>query len=415
MAGARRLASLGAGCAAALLVAGALVVPVTTRLPTASGPPQAAAARAEGEIPTLGLIWGRLRGWERDGAGWRLVWQPAHGAWAVRAWVPDAAAPVKWRVDVATWLPGAALGRDAARALAGRGAAPAVPRDHVGRRDWQVGDTRLAGALPVGGAMPVAVSRPHVVGEAVLAGLLLGGAATRRLVPGVASRLWRRAATASALLLLLASPELVRWAPRVFQAGVRPWVAELAFGAAAAMLLGGVAFAAHHFPAVGSAAPVPWLVVAGSAGVLAGRLQPLPFAVDAAAFRFPVALWIAMAVIVGWLAAVASDGVRELLRLPRAFRGLLLLGAVVVCVIVASPWLGVAVAVLAAVVVDRNAATAAGVAAVWGWECSATRAVCNWEVAQWGALALLLIGAGVLAVIQLAKPKAPPGSAASTS
>ena len=387
--------------AVCLAGAAALSVPVSSRVAAAPASPHHAAERAERELPSLGLAWGKLRGWERTGAGWTLVWQPAHGAWLLRAWIPDGAGDDRWRLDPAPWLPGARLGREAARRLLGDPSVPALSRDRVGRRDWLVGEAHLAGALPAGTALPRPASHPDLVVEGILAGLLLAGAAARRLVPGLASRFWRRTVTFVALAMTPAVPSLVALAPQTFQPGVRPWVAELAFGTAAVMLLGAVAFAARTFPATGAAPVAARLALAASAGLLAGRLEPMPLlAAVVPPWRLPA--WAAAALLTGWLAALAGDGLRELLRVPWLLRSLLLVGLGVASVAAAGPWLGLTIAALLAAATERGDATAVGVAVMWGWECGVVQALCEWDGALWDSLVLLAVGAAVVAVVFLA-------------
>ncbi len=387
--------------AVCLAAVAAVSVPVPSRVPAAPASPHDAAERAERELPSLGLTWGKLRGWERTGGGWTLAWQPAHGAWLLRAWIPDGAGDGRWRLDASPWLPGARLGREAARRLAGDPSVPALARDLVGRRDWLVGEAHLAGALPAGTALPRDVPHPNLVVEGILAGLLLAGAAVRRLVPGLASRFWRRTVTVVALAVTPAVPSLAVLAPQTFQAGVRPWVAELAFATAAVMLLGAVAFAARTFPATGAPPAAARLVLAASAGLLAGRLEPMPL-VGAAVSPWRLPVWVTAAFLTGWLAALAGDGLRELLHVPPLLRSLLLAGLGVAIVGTAGPWLGLAVAVLLAAGAERGDATAVGVAAMWGWECGVVQAICEWDGALWDGLTLLAIGAAAVAVVFLA-------------
>ena len=84
MAAPARVRTLSAAAAAIALAAAALWVPATPPEPPASQPPAAAAGRAEDDLPSLGLPWGKVRGWERVNDGWTLTWQPAHGMWLVR-------------------------------------------------------------------------------------------------------------------------------------------------------------------------------------------------------------------------------------------------------------------------------------------------------------------------------------------
>jgi hypothetical protein len=389
--------------AALALAAAALSVPVTPSGRVASQPPEAAAARAEDEIPPLGLPWGKLRGWERVDDGWTLTWQPAHGMWLVRAWVPDGPGEVLWRIEAASWLPGVRLSRRAASALTGRDEAVAQGREHLGRRDWLLTDARLLGALPAGGDLPAGPRGTHPAAGAVLAGLLLAGAAVRHLVPGVPSRVWRQAVGWSALALVPLLPQLSALAQPAFRAGVRPWVGELAFGAAAVLLLGTVAFAAQRFPAVAGQPVAGWLGVALAAGVVAGRLQPAPWLLGVAGLPLRLPVLAALAVLLGWLMGLAADGLRELARPTRRLRPVALALLGVTAVAFAGPWLGVALAVVTAAAVERGSGTAVAVAVVWGWVFGSVWALAEWAPALRDALALLLIGVGVVAVLGLAR------------
>ncbi|HUK13831.1 MAG TPA: hypothetical protein VLW17_11075 [Thermoanaerobaculaceae bacterium] len=389
---------LAGGAAIALLGGAALTVPVAPRLPAAPDSPLGAAARGEREVPSLGLTWGRLRGWERTGAGWTLVWQPVHGAWLIRAWVPDGGDDVRWRLEAAPWLPGVRLGREAARAMAPAAPSPPIARDRVGRRDWVVGGERLLGALDGGGPLPRAApaAAPAAVGlvaiQALLGGLLLAGAAARRLVPGVASRAWRRGVAAASLALTAAVPLLGVLAPHVFEPGVRPWVAELAFGTGIVMILGALAFAAQRFPAMGGAPAAGWLAAAGAGGVLAGRIDPVAALAALAGSPLCLPVCVAAAVLAGWLAGLAGDGLGQLVRAPAVLRFVVLGVIGVGATLAAGPWLGFVVAVVAAAAVGRGGATAMATAVLWGWEVGVTRELCRWERGQLDAAALLLLG-----------------------
>ncbi|MFH1177594.1 MAG: hypothetical protein V1750_09330, partial [Acidobacteriota bacterium] len=99
------------------LLALAMLVPVGPGVPAAPRSPVAAAQALEGQIPAVGLNWGRVRAWERVGEGWKITWQPAHGAWLLRSWLPDHGGPPPWRLEVAPWLPGARLSLPAAALL----------------------------------------------------------------------------------------------------------------------------------------------------------------------------------------------------------------------------------------------------------------------------------------------------------
>ncbi|OYV97721.1 MAG: hypothetical protein B7Z68_02830 [Acidobacteria bacterium 21-70-11] len=403
MAAPARVRTLSAAAAAIALAAAALWVPAMPPEPPASQPPAAAAERAEDDLPSLGLPWGKVRGWERVNDGWTLTWQPAHGMWLVRAWVPDGPGEVRWRIEAASWLPGVRLSRRAASALAGRDDGVAQGREHLGRRDWLLTGTRVLGALPAGGDLPANPRRGNPAAGAVLAGLLLAGAAVRHLVPGVPSRVWRQAVGWSALALVPLLPQLSALAQPAFQAGVRPWVGELAFGAAATLLLGALAFAAQRFPAVAGRPAAGWLAIGLAAGVVAGRVQPAPWLLGVAGLPLRLPALAALAVLLGWLMGLAGDGLRELARPAGRVRPAVLAMLGVAAVAFAGPWLGVALAVVAAAAVERGSGTGVAVAGVWGWVFGSVWALAEWEPALRDALVLLLIGVGTVAAIGLAR------------
>ena len=402
MAAKARLKLLAGGAAAVALAAVALRLPVPPRGVPAPESPAAAAERAERELPALGVLWGRVRGWERVGDGWTVAWQPAHGMWLVRAWVPDAPRAISWRIEAASWLPGVRLSVRAARALVGDDMGLAQERDRLGRRDWLVSKTRILGALPAGGDLPAHPYRRQAGFEAVLMGLLVAGAAARHLVPGTPSRGWRHAVSWSGVALILLTPWLAALARPVFQAAVRPWVAELAFGAAATVLLGALLFGVRRFPSVAGSPPVAWLSAAVAAGVLAGRLEPAESVVSVAGLTFRLPALAAVAVIAGWLAGLAADGLRELLRFTAKNRPLVLAALGIGAVAFAGPWLAVVVAVVMAAAAERGRGTWITAAVVWGWVVGSLWALAEWEAALRDAFVLLLVGAGVVAVTALA-------------
>jgi hypothetical protein len=393
---------LGGGLTA-LLALLALWVPVTPRFPPAWDSPTHAAERAERDLPALGVLWGKVRGWNRVGEGWTVVWQPSHGMWLVSVWVPDGPSDIKWRIDAAPWLPGVRLSRGAAEALAGGGGRFDQRRERLGRRDWQVGGTRLLGALPAGGELPSAPSQRRPLVQAVLVGLLLAGAVSRHLVPGVPSRGWRRAVLWVALLLLTTLPELPALATVNFQPGVRPWVAELAFGASAVLLLGALVFAALRFPATVGRTPVGWLPLALAVGTLAGRLGPATWLLSVAGLTLRLPVLVGVAVIAGWLAGLAGNGLRELLRFSAFARVLGLSLLTVAGVGLGGSWAGAAVAVVAAAAVERGWGTWMGAGVVWGWVFGSIWTLARWDAALWDSLTFLLLGCAVVAVAQLAR------------
>jgi hypothetical protein len=200
------------------------------------------------------------------------------------------------------------------------------------------------------------------------------------------------------LLLLATLPELPALAPMTFQPGVRPWVAELAFGTAAVLLLGALMFAAQRFPATVGSPPVGWLPVALAAGTVAGRLEPAAWLVGAEGLELRLPVLVGVAVLLGWLAGLAGNGLRELLRFSAFARvvGLSLLA--VAGVALGGAWTGVTLAVVAAAAVARGWGTWMGAGVVWGWVFGNVWALARWESALWAALAFLLLGCAVVAI-----------------
>jgi hypothetical protein len=393
---------LGGGLSVMLALL-AFWMPIPSRFPAAWDSPTHAAERAERDLPALGVLWGKVRGWSRVGPGWTVLWQPSHGMWLVSAWVPDGSGEIRWRIDAAPWLPGVRLSREAAEALAGGGGGFEQARERLGRRDWQVGTSRLLGALPAGSELPFGPPQRRPLVQAVLVGLLLAGAVSRHLVPGVPSRGWRRAVLGAALLLLATLPELSALAPMNFQTGVRPWVAELSFGAAAVLVLGALVFAALRFPATLGSTPVGWLPLALAVGTLAGRLEPATWLVGVAGLPLRLPVLVAVAVIAGWLAGLAGNGLRELLRFSAFARVLGLSLLAVAGVELGGPWAGAALAVVAAAAVERGWGTWMGTGVVWGWVFGGVWALAKWDAALWDAVVFLLLGCGAVAVAYLVR------------
>jgi hypothetical protein len=82
-------------------------------------------------------------------------------------------------------------------------------------------------------------------------------------------------------------------------------------------------------------------------------------------------------------------------------RLVVLAGLGIASVELAGAWLGLAIAVVLAAAAERGHATAVAVAVMWGWECGVVQVLCEWENALWDSLALLAIGAAMLAVVFL--------------
>ncbi len=374
-----------------VLACAAVVAPIVRAPTPAVVSPREAAARAERDVPPLGVVWGKLRGWERQGDGWALVWQPAHGAWTVTAWVGDGAAPVRSELAAAPWLPGARLSAGAARLLAGVTVEGGTPVELGGRRDWRFPAARVVGALPAGVG---AQARRLAYGDpwaAVVLGLVLAGALARTVLPTLPSRAWRRLAMGGAGLVLLALPAMVPLAAGMFRAGVRPWVTGLAFVAAGAVVLGGVAVAAIRFPALAGTAP-PWWA-SGSAlalGAWLALLAPMPRAAELLGCQGGLATGAALAVLLAFVVSMAGDGLRALLSWARGASGLLLLALAATAVALASP---AAVLLVGASCVAGRGRSEGGwisLAAMWGWVMASLQAAGVWPGAAWSSLAAAL-------------------------
>jgi hypothetical protein len=384
------------------LLAAAMTVAVPARVPVAPASPLQAAERALREVPSLGLVWGRLRSWRRVGDGWLLAWQPSHGAWLLRVWVPDGPGPVRWRLRVAPWLPGVRLSEPAARSLLGR------PRGEVGtaverlaRRDWQVGEERLVGSLPAGEDLPLPAEPQIGAWPAALGGAALVGALCLVVLPGLVASGWGWAVLAASAALGLAMPMMTPLAFDRFQVGVRPWVAQLAFVVAGAGICAAMAVFGMRFKALRAS---PRSFALGSAltlGVLAGRLEPTPLFADLAGLSVRPLAWVAGAVALGYVVWLAGVGVRELLEAVRWARPWLLLVALFLALATAGPWLGPAAAVIAAAAGQRSSAMWVGLAATLGWLVGATWAVCAWASPLHGALLVLLVACTAVAVLFL--------------
>ncbi len=378
----------------------ALAVPVARERARAAQSPTDAARRAEREMPALGLVWGKLRGWERVDDGWSLLWQPAHGAWLVRAWVPNGPGEVRWRLEVSRWLPGARLSQGAARTLLGSPPEPGSWREQLGRRDWLIGDHQLAGALPAGSGVP----RPRGGGDPtwafLLGGFVLAGALARVVFPGVVAIGWRRTVYVCLALLAAAVPLTTAIGVRSFQPGVRPWVTQLAFLAAAFGVLAAAAIATARYAPKRGSVPAWSLPLVLAIGLLAGRLHPHPRLLDLAGLGPRLLVWAGLSVVGGWLVVLAAEGLRDLLEPVHAVRPVVLTAGGVLTVLGAGPWAGPTCAVLVSAAIEKGAAMWLGVAAVWGWVVGSVLAGCGWAAPLRDA-AVLLVAACVVAAFAL--------------
>lgn len=347
---------------------------------------------------------GRLRGWQRSAGGWLLRFQPDHGAWLVGVWVPDAGGPSVSRIDVASWLPGARLSARAAASWGGDG--PTLAQEHLGRRDWSVGGQTLAGALPAGGPLPRSGPPPLSLGNALLAGLLLVGALTRRLDPGPADAVWIGLAGVGCVGLAVLAPSLSPLAGRLFAAEVRPAVTALAWSAGVIVLMGGVLFTVVTCPSARGPVPVGLLSWGFLLGLAAGRHEPVGWIAELASLPGGRPTLVALALVAGWLAGLAGEGLGALLEPLHRFRWLALVGCAALVVGGGGLWAGSGLAVLAAAASGRKHGTWMGLAAVTGLLAGSLGAVCLWPAAQWLAGGVTVAGLALVMVLGLRPPRA---------
>ncbi|MCS7182694.1 MAG: hypothetical protein NZ869_06255, partial [Thermoanaerobaculum sp.] len=292
-----------------------------SKSPTAPAPhPREAAKRAEGQSPSLGLVWGKLRAFTRQGEAWELIYQPAHGAWLVSVLVPDLDAPGRPALTAAPWLPGSRLSLAAAGFLAGGGEAVGY-WERPARRDWLWSTGSVVGGLAAGTPRspthPPWASWPFLV----MVSLFLAGAVGRRLLAMPATAGLRRWVLWACVLLLPACIGLARlWGP-LFAAGVRPFISLLLFQVACLLVLGGAAVGLYIFP-VFAQKPAFWPVALGfTGGWLAGFSLAPPWTAALAAVPWRWALLVAGPVIAGYLLDLAATGARILLSPLRRWAG----------------------------------------------------------------------------------------------
>jgi hypothetical protein len=202
-----------------------------------------------------------------------------------------------------------------------------------------------------------------------------------------------------------------------FAAEVRPWVTELALVAVFVLAAAALVFAGYRVPAPGGRWPRYSLGVALAGGAAWGAWDPQPWVGDVVGLGWPLLALPTLAIVVGWLAALAADAGRGLLGSALGGR-LLVAGALVALAGVERGALaGVVIAVAAAAVSSRGTATAVAVAVTWGWLGGSAVAVCRWSPAVWqvGLFLLAGIAAGVAqAVFQQASATGWPAAAVET-
>lgn len=399
------LGLLGRGLLVVALAGVSLTLPVHVERSPAVLSPSAAAQRAEAIVPAIGLPWGKLRGWHREVNGWRIVWQPAHGFWLVSAWVPEDTEGLRYRLDAAPWLPGARLSQGAARAVAGDAQETGVARDRLARRDWTFGSRRVLGALWAGEALPRPSDGATEAWLPALVGLLLAGAVARLLLPAFPDPSWRRATVVSAAVWVALAPWCSALAGRAFESGVRPWITELAFVAVALLAAGTVTVLVVRFPPTQGRPASWWLVPCSLAvGVMAGRLRPASWLPDVAGLPLSLVVLITLAIVGGWLVAMAGDGLRELLAIRPWARSSFLAVLAGAAVIGAGTWLGPVVSCVLVAARGRGEGSWVATAFAWGWIAGGAWASCWWPAAQATSLAMLLLGWAGAAVGALVEP-----------
>lgn len=296
------------GVVFAPMVVAAFVVPKKEL----AGPPSWALRRAESQAPSLGVVWGKLRAFSREGQSWRIVYQPAHGAWVVTVRVPDLGLPERPSLEAASWLPGGRLSASAVRHLSGE--EPLGFVEALARRDWWLAEGMVVGTVLAGKPVPrkpfaAAVSWPLPVA----AGLLLAGAVHRRTRPQPRAPGLRRAVTMGCLFLVFAVLGASRAVWPIFAPGVRPFVSLLLFQAFSALVLAVVAACAFVLPAFGHK-PTWWSVGLGfCGGWTLGLLSAPDWAVGLAAVPSRWMLLLAGPLVVGYLGDLMGAGGRVLL------------------------------------------------------------------------------------------------------
>ncbi len=380
------------------LVALGLAIRVPERLAPAPRSPLAAARLVEESSGPPVLGWGRLRAWRRTTEGWLLLWQPSHGAWLLHAWVADEAKPVRWRVHAAPWLPGVRLSESLARLVVGaEGGGDTYHFDRPARRDWDFAGRRVAGAVELGYDQPEPAAARLGLWPALLAGAALAGALCLVVLPGDITHRWTLALAGGLTALIAVAPSIVALAWGVFTVGVRPWVAQLSWLAGLAVVCAALVALAARYGTLRGRPRALELAAAAGAGLLAGRLAPVELGVSVAGLTARPVVWMAVVLALGYLAAVAAIGLRELLHPLRRLRPPVLVGLAVVGLVSAGPWLGPVAAVLVASAVARPRATWTAATAVGFWIVGSTMASCAWVEPLRDALLVLLAGTGALA------------------
>lgn len=382
------------------MVAAGLLVPLRQDDSAAPRSPVAAARLVEDVSGPADLSWGKLRAWRRLGDGWLVLWQPSHGAWVLRAMVKDDPHPVRWRLQVAPWLPGVRLSEPLARELVGAGEAIDSRRiERLARRDWDLLRQRLAGGLALGQDLPEPPPSRLGPWPAMLAGAVLAGALCLVLLPGTLTQRWTVALTGALAGLVAVIPSVVAVGYPAFRVGVRPWVAQLAIFAAVSLVSTALAAFAARFGVLRGRPRALELGVAAGLGLVAGRVAPAEALISVAGLTARPVVWLAVTVALGYLAAVAAIGLRELLHPVRRLRLPFLASLLVAAAATAGSWLGPVAATLVAAAGPRSRACWTATTLVGFWIVGGTLASCAWVEPLRDAGLLLLGGAGVLVTL----------------
>lgn len=386
-----------------MLTAVAVWVPIDDGRAREFRGPLNAANRVEAEVGHLGLEWGPLRGWRRLGDGWELIWQPPHGAWLVRGWASDRGDEAVWRLEAAPWLPGARLSGHAAAFIAGTDSEWVVPRERTARRDWQVGDSRVVGSLPGGSRLPrPAGPQRLLLWEAMVAGMVLAGAAARLLVPPFRVAPWRNRILAGLAMLLLGLPWSLPLGARFLAVGVRPWVAQSAYLLTAASLAAVIALGSVRFSPSGGAPPAVLPCLAFPCGVMLGRTEILPWMLEVAVVPGRLLLWLGLVTVASWVIGLAGEGLRELTTSVSLVRRLLLLALAVPAVVFAGTWRGLVLGAVMAASVPRGQGTWVGLVVGWGWLAGLQWPVTADPAVSWQFYVFLLAGIAVALAVDAA-------------
>ncbi len=307
-------------------------------------------------------------------------------------------------MHAAPWLPGVRLSESLARRLiVSEGDGDTHRLERPARRDWDFAGRRVAGALELGQDLPEVAARRLGGWPALLAGALLAGAVCLVVLPGNITHRWTLALAGALAALIAVAPSIVALGYGVFRVGVRPWVAQLTLLAGLVVVCAALVALATRYGILQGRPRAVELAAAAGAGLLAGRMAPVEVGVSVAGLTARPLVWLAVVLALGYLAAVAAIGLRELLHPLRRLRLLVLACLSAAAIASAGPWLGPAAAVLFASAVARRRAAWAAATVVCFWIVGSTMASCAWVEPLRDALLVLLAGTGALASLAVAE------------